>query len=840
MSDARALETGFGTAQCAHCTLPVPRGELRAGETRQFCCGGCRAVYGALHECGLERYYEMRAKSGIPADGAEPARVTGRGFEALDDASFMARHARAVEDGVSAIELRIDGIRCGACVWLLEAMPRIVRGVHEVRIDSARGLARIRWSPRERALSDIARRFDALGYQLVPFADPDAVARERAANRAWLVRIGVSGAIATNAMAIAFALYGGILVEMEPAYRLFFQWCTVALAIASLAWPGRVFLTNAIAAVRARTPHMDLPVAFGLVAAVTAGVIATVRGTGSIYCESAAMLVFLLLVGRFVQYGKQRKAREQVELLLAIVPSIARRVSRDEKGAERTGEVPVDTLAPGDCVEVTAGEACPADGRLLGADAHVDLSHLTGESAPQRVPAGGVVYAGSRILGAPARIEVLVAGAETRAARLLELVRDASERRAPVVELANRIAGWFLVVVVALAAATIAWWWPRLGAEEAFARAVAFLVVTCPCALGLATPLAVVAGIGKGARRGVLVKGGDVLERAARVGTLVLDKTGTITEGRTEVVAWRGDEGVLGLAAALESRSAHPSARAIVEAFGERAGALVAGDVRELPGLGIEGRIGSRLVRVGSARFMESIAASMPDELRDAAREQAGRGLAPVFVAVQGRVEAMVAIGDAIRRDARDTVARLRRAGWRVMIASGDDAVVVSGVAKALGIDARDALGALSPEAKLELVRRNDLARPVVMVGDGVNDLAALAAADVGVAVRNGAQASHHVADVCLAARGIRPLERFLVGSRSTMRAIEANLLISVGYNIVGGALAFAGLVNPLVAAVLMPLSGLTVLVVALRMPKFDIPDAEDAACPPTAMEGGR
>jgi P-type Cu2+ transporter len=375
-------------------------------------------------------------------------------------------------------------------------------------------------------------------------------------------------------------------------------------------------------------------------------------------------------------------------------------------------------------------------------------------------------------------------------------------------------------------ATTIAWWLPRVGAEEALGRAVALLVVTCPCALGLATPLAVVAGIGKGARRGVLVKGGDVLERAARVGTLVLDKTGTLTKGQTEAIAWLGSREALALGAALESRSAHPVARAIVERFGEDGSACVPTDVREIPGLGIEGRIGARLVRVGSARFMESVAAAIPDELREEAREQSGRGFASVFVAVQGKVEAVVAVGDAIRCDARETVARLRRAGWRVMIASGDDPVVVSGVARVLGIEARDALGALSPEEKLELVRRSDLARPVVMVGDGVNDLAALAAADVGVAVRNGAQASHHVADVCLAARGIRPLEHFLVGARSTMRTIEVNLLISIAYNVVGGAMAFAGLVNPLVAAIIMPQSGLTVLVVALRMPKFEIPDA--------------
>jgi Cu2+-exporting ATPase len=830
---------GVGHA-CSHCTLPVPAAEVRAGEVLQFCCGGCRAVHGALHASGLERYYEMRERERVAADAIEPARVTGRGFESFDDASFVARHVRDGGEGLASAELRIDGIRCGACVWLLEAMPRVVRGVQEVRVDGARGIARIRWAPSAVALSVIARRFDTLGYQLMPFADPAAVARERAATRAWIVRIGIAGAIATNAMAIGFALYGGILAEMEPAYRLFFQWCTVALALVALAFPGRVFLTNAWMAVRARTPHMDMPVAFGLVAAVAAGIASTIHGTGSIYCESAAMLVFLLLVGRFFQYTRQRKAREQVELLLAIVPSVARKVVRDAFGGERVVETPVETLAPGDVVEVTAGEACPADGRLVEGEAHLDLSHLTGESAPQRVSQGGQLFAGSRVLGAPARLEVVVAGAETRAARLLELVRDASERRAPVVELANRISGWFLLVVVALAALTVAWWWPRIGAEEALGRAVAFLVVTCPCALGLATPLAVVAGIGKGARKGVLVKGGDVLERAARVGTLVLDKTGTVTEGRTEVLAHLGSREALRLAAALEARSAHPSARAIVEALAGDGPAATPGEVREIPGLGIEGRIGTRLVRVGSVRFMESVSAVMPDELRAEGQRLAGVGLAPVFVAVQGKVEAVVGIGDAIRSDARETVQRLRRAGWRVLIASGDDPVVVSGVARALGVDPRDALGGLSPEAKLELVRRDDLVRPVVMVGDGVNDLAALAAADVGVAVRNGAQASHHVADVCLAARGIRPLERFLAGSRSTMRTIKANLLISVGYNIVGGALAFLGLVNPLVAAVIMPLSGLTVLVVALRMPSFEIPRSSPVhrASRPTSQGG--
>lgn len=844
MSKTRTEQTNEARAEhsCAHCALPVPNAEVRSGDPLQFCCGGCRAVHGALHECGLEQYYEMRDRERGLADGveggleggingiAEPAVVTGRGFEYLDDARFMGAQTSLDAQGVRRAELRIDGLRCGACIWLLEAMPRIVRGVVEVRVDSARGIARVAWEERSIRLSAIAQRFDSLGYQLQPFGDPDAVKRERAANRAWIVRMGVAGAIASNAMAVAFALYGGILAEMELGFRLFFQWCSVALAVLAVAWPGRIFLTNAIAALRTRTPHMDVPVAFGLVAAVTAGIVATVQGTGSIYCESAAMLVFLLLVGRFVQYGRQRRAREQVELLLAIVPSVARKVVRGVEGAgERIVEVAMDALAPGDIVEITAGEASPADGRLLAESAHLDLSHLTGESQPVRVERGGPIYAGSRVLETPIRMEVAVAGGETRAARLLDLVREAGERRAPIVELADRVSAWFLPTIFVLSVVTIAWWWPTLGTDQVMARAVAMLVVTCPCALGLATPLAVVAGIGKGARKGVLVKGGDVLERASRAGTLVLDKTGTVTEGRTRVIRSIGRESALAAAAAIEVHSAHPIARAVVDAFGGQAehAKLAVGEVREIPGLGIEGRVGKSLVRVGSMRFMRERSAIVSDEIQAYAADCKVAGLAPLFVAVDGRVEGVAGIGDPIRPEARKTVARLQRAGWRVVLASGDDPVVASGVAKVLGIDARDAHGGLSPEEKLEFVKRAEFARPVVMVGDGVNDLAALAAADVGVAVRNGAQASHHVADVCLAARGLRPLERFLVGARSTMRAIKVNLAVSVLYNAGGAVLAFFGLVNPLVAAVLMPLSGLTVLAIALRMPSFDLPAAD-------------
>lgn len=804
---------------CAHCGLAVPAGLVEARAERQFCCTGCRAVFESLHACGLERYYEIAAKEAESRE-SRPATVTHRRFAHFDRPEFLAKHVRSADDGRLCVEVRIDGLHCGACVWLLEAMPRIVRGLVSVRVDIGRAAVRIEWDAAAVTLSTIAQRFDTLGYQLLPLADPQARDRERELDRAWLVRIGVAAAIASNAMAVAFALYGSLFAKMAPQFQLFFQWIAVCLALLSLTFPGRVFFRNAIAAIRTRTPHMDLPVATGLFGAVTAGTINTILGRGSIYCESATMLVFLLLVGRFVQYRQQRKARQEVELITSLVPAIARK--RDDDGG--VGEVPIEALVKGDIVEVPAGETIPCDGFLRHGAARLDCSILTGESRAAMALEGEAVFAGTRPIDRPIDVIVDVAGADTRAGRLVALVTDASTRRPPIVELADRLAGWFLVGVLTAAAFTLWWWW-SLGSEVAVARMVALLVVTCPCALGLATPLAVVAGIGKAARKGVLVKGGDILERLSTKGTIVLDKTGTLTEGRIAVTGFDGDLGVLPLAASIERSSAHPIAKAIAEAYGETPASRPASEIIEHGGRGIEGVVDETRIAVGSERFLGERGIALPDWARDAARRIAGRAESPVFIAADQEVRAIVSVGDPIRPEAASTIARLRATGWTLAMASGDHPAVAAAVGEAVGLTPREIEGGCTPEMKLAFVRSGRLRGPVVMVGDGVNDLAAMAAADVGIAVRNGAQSALHVADACLAAGGLRPLLRLLEGSARTMRAIRVNLVVSIAYNAAGGALAFFGMVNPIVAAILMPVSSLTVVALALAMPKFELPE---------------
>lgn len=804
---------------CEHCGLPVPESASRDG-VHAFCCAGCEAVWHALHSCGLGRYYELQRAAG--ERGNRPAPTASHSW--LDHPEFAERHVEGLADGRARVELRVDGIRCGACLWLLEALPRLERGVLSVRVDLGRSAVAVEWMPGEVRLSSIAARVSALGYQVRPLGARASRDEWRAQDRRWLVDIGVAGAISGNVMAIAFGLYGAQFGSMDAPTRQFLQWASVPLAAVAVAWPGRIYLRNAWNALRTRTPHMDLPIALALLAGLLGGTAMTALGQPGVYLESVSMLVFLLLVGRFVQFRQQRKARHEIELLCALVPQTAFRVRAD--GSDE--EVPTEALRPGDLVRVPPGEALPADGTLACDEAHLDQQLLTGEARPVRVRRGEPVFAGFRSTATPVEVAVTAAGEATRAAGIAQMVEAAAGRRPPVVEFANRIAGWFLLAVLAVAALTGAAWW-MIDPARAPGVVIAMLVVTCPCALGLATPLTMVASLGKAARAGILVRGGEVLERLAVPGTLVLDKTGTVTLGTMTVLRERGAPEAAALAAVLERGSMHPVGKAIAALGTGVGGACRATAVREAAGRGIVGVVDGHRVACGSAGFLEDEGV-VPDADRalDAA-EMVREGMSPAFVAVDGRVRAVLGIGDPVRPDARALVDGLVARGWEVRLASGDLPELARHAAMAIGVSPAACEGACSPERKMEIVDSIDR-RPVVMVGDGVNDLPAMAAADVGIAVRQGAQATVARADVALTGGGLSQVAALVDGARRTMRTVHVNFAISTAYNAIGAVLAATGLINPLVAAILMPLSGLTVTAVALRMPRFE---------PPAGVSGG-
>lgn len=801
---------------CTHCGLPVPPARREAGSAESFCCDGCASVHAILVGEGLDRWYALRDASPLPDRRA--ARTTGGSFDAMDDPAYAALACREREDGLREVDWVLEGVHCAACVWLVERLPRLADGVVEARLDLPKSRLRLTWDPARTALSAVARRLDRFGYPPHPFRGARAEPARRAEERRMLVRLGIAGACASNVMAIAFALWGGILGGMEREFDQFFRWASVAISLPALYWGGGVFFRGAWNALRARTLHMDVPIALGITGGFAHGVYNTLKGGGVVYFDSVTALIFLLLAGRWVQMRQQRRAADSAELLVALAPSSARRVADD--GSVR--EVPVEALVPGMRVEVRAGETFPADGIVLSGRTSVDRSLLTGESHPQTAGAGDEVHAGTVNLSARVVVEVRTTGEATRVGRLMRLVEEHAARRTPIVQLADRISGAFVAVVLVLAALTALLWW-RLDPSLALDHTIALLIVTCPCALGLATPLAVSAAVGQAARAGILVKGGDALERLSYSGRMWLDKTGTLTEGNLAVVAVEGDRSALRLAAALEAHSSHPAARAIA-AFAPDGAGLPAEGVVETRGGGIEGRVAGRAVLAGSIAFARGRGVDPPASTAAILAAWARDGRTPVVVAVDGRLAAAAALGDRPREGTQAALARMRALGFRTGLLSGDHPDVAAALARGLGFAREDVRAGASPEEKLDVVRAEAAKGPVFMIGDGVNDAAALAAATVGIAVHGGAEAALEAADVYVNRAGLGPVVEILEGSRRAMAVVRRNLAFSFAYNALGVVLAMAGWINPLVAAVLMPLSSITVIVSSYRARMFEPP----------------
>ncbi|ANM32423.1 hypothetical protein ABI59_21705 [Acidobacteria bacterium Mor1] len=797
---------------CDHCGLPVPAGLYDAEAEHQFCCAGCRAVYETIRGFGLDRYYSLRGDE----EAGLQANPDGGSFATFDHDAFQQRHVEELPGNLRRIELQLEGMHCAACIWLIEHTPRVVDGINSIQVDFGRKRAQVVWDPSRVGLSRIAETLDSLGYTPRPYVGSPLDEIRRRESRRLLVRMAVAGALAANVMLMSFALFAGMFDRMEAEYRELFRWSGLGLTLLAVIWPGRTFFAGARASIRTGVMHMDLPVALALAAGTIWGAVNTVRGAGETYFESLTAVIFLLLVGRYVMQRQQHAAHDAVALLYGLTPGVVHRVQRNGS----LEDVPVEALESGDRVEVLPGESIPGDGEVQDGRSSLDLSLLSGESEPVNVEPGDRVFAGTTNLGSPLRIRVDSTGAETRVGRLMNLVESFARDRPRVVRLADRVAHRFVLVVLSVAAATLlGWWW--VDPDAAVENAIALLIVTCPCALGLATPLALVAAIGRAARKGILIKGGEAIETLARHGRLLLDKTGTLTEGRTELIELHGDRDTIRYAAALELGVAHPIAHAFVEAGRERAGAPVAcSGIRYAPGEGVAGRCEGREVRIGSATF------TAPDGLPSRAagweRDVIASGLSPVCIAVDGEVVSVAGIGDPLRADAAGALEALRERGFDLGMISGDDPRVARAIGRTLGLEDEAVHGRVAPEDKarhVQALRRDE--GSLIMVGDGVNDTAALSAADVGVAVQGGAEASLSAADVYLSRPGLAPLVELIDGSRRAMGVVRRNMAASLAYNLVTGGLAVAGLINPLIAAVLMPISSLTVVTLSYRSRTF-------------------
>lgn len=791
---------------CAHCQQPVPSSLVKNEPASSFCCSGCENVYALLRGAGLPS-----APPGGEAPGPVPE--ISADFSALDNPEFTQRYTRTLADGSRCVDLYLEGVHCPSCIWLIEHLPRLNPGCYEARLDYSRSRVSLRQDPGV-PLSSLARTLATLGYHPHPWRQSDVSMLRQKEDRALWMRIGVAAAVWMNVMFLAIALYSGEYNGIEPWLEQLFRWASLLVFLPSVLWCAQPFFIGAWASLRTRVLHMDLPLAIGIGVGSVASVFRVVLGRGDLYFDSLAMLIFLLLVARWLQRRGTRRAGEAAELLQALTSATARVLEPTDTpdGATQETLTPVEALLPGMQVEVRSGESIPADGLVVRGNSFLNRAVLSGESAPEAVKPGDEVFAGTLNLEAPLVILLTATGEATRIGKVMRLMEEASARRAPIVAMADRLVGTFVATILGLSVLTGVGW-SLVEPTRALEHVIALLIVTCPCALGMATPVALAVGIGRAASQGILIKGGDAVERLASVQAIYLDKTGTLTQGRLSLVSFEGADEARDLLVGLERSSGHPLARAVAKAWPDVPGSVLK-DTREVIGGGLEALQSEQedVVRAGSRQFLESKGIRLDSEWASRLDAVLERALTPVLVARGERVCGLAAFGDPLREDSKEAILRLKALGIEPGILSGDHPAVVAAIGKELGLDPARVFGGLSPEQKLLAIEAAVKRVPTVMVGDGVNDAAALSAATVGISVHGGAEASLAAADVFLAKPGLLPVVASLEGARATLAVVRRNLGFSIGYNALGATLAVLGWMGPLLAALLMPFSSLTVV----------------------------
>jgi Cu2+-exporting ATPase len=790
---------------CFHCGLPVPPGtrfqvEI-GGKARAMCCAGCEAVAQAIVDSGLDDFYKYRTEN-APTGQIVPDFL--RQARAYDHPEVQKSFVHVEPGDIREASLILEGITCAACIWLNERHLATLPGILDVNVNYATHRAQIRWDGSRLKLSQILQAIHDIGYIAHPY-DPSHQERlQENERKQQLKRIGIAGVLGMQVMILAVALYTGDWYGMEEGFRRFFYWISLGLTIPVLIFAARPFFAAAIRDLRHRQAGMDVPVSLGISIAFAGSLWSTWQGHGHVYYDSVVMFVFFLLSARYFELVARMRSAEATRSLVHASPAMATRLT---DGNEE--QIPVGELQVGDLVLVRPGETVPADGEVREGRANVDEAILTGESRPIARAADDAIVGGSIVLDSPVTVETMRIGEDTVLAGIVRLLERAQAEKPQVARLADRAASVFVLAVLSIAAATTAYWvWHDAG--RALAITVSVLVVTCPCALSLATPAALTAGTGALARLGLLATRGHALEALARSNIVVFDKTGTLTEGRLRLLETRtlGNltaARILDLAAALEARSEHPIAAAL-----RQPGAPRASEIINTPGGGISGRIDDEIWFIGNRNFVASASGKAISPVD-------GKDQTVVWLANRKGPQALFVLGDRLRPGAAELVRALQAGGRAVWLLSGDHEQATRGLARELGVDHVE--WELKPEQKLEQIRAlQQQGKRVAMVGDGVNDAPVLAGADVSIAMGSGTQLAAASADMILLSPGLSQISRGFDGAHRTLGVIRQNLGWAVLYNVIALPLAVAGMVAPWMAALGMSASSFLVVANALRL----------------------
>jgi P-type Cu2+ transporter len=793
-------------SDCTHCGLPLGTfGEVIAGSTPDlnFCCPGCLAAHDLVAGLGLDQYYQRRVLDNDARRIKPDDSQVGLEFSLYVEEKEKSGHP------LSTLSLVIDGFHCAACGWLIEQVLARDARVTWGRVNMTTQRLNVTWAGPAALANDILGPIQTLGYRLFPF-DVERVEAERLAQETDLLKaMGVAGFAAANVMLLSVAIWAGYSQGMGPATRGLMHWISALIALPAVVYAGRSFFRSALTALAARRVNMDVPISLAVILTSAMSLFQVITGAEYAYFDSAVGLLFFLLIGRYLDSRARSRARSSAAHLLALT---ARPVTVIEVDGTTTSMRP-EAVVHGMTVLTAAGERISVDGTVLQGASDIDQSLLTGETLPVAVAQGDAVYAGTLNVGQALHIQVTASSSETALAEIVRLLEQAEEGRARHVELAERISRLYAPVVHILGLATFVGWL-LAGAtwQTALLYAIAVLIITCPCALALAVPAVQVVAAGRLMRRGILLKSATALERLAEVDVLAFDKTGTLTMGQPTL---SGDYQASDLALAMNiaAASRHPLSRALVRA-GAAQGLSVdvtrAGDVEEIAGGGLQALVHGEIWKLGSQQFCELSAEAIDIDIAQNPGPQlwfCRPELAPICFCFE----------DELRPDAEHVVRQLAAAGYHLTILSGDRAEVVGPLSTRLGLT--DWLAEQSPGDKYQwLADRAQMGQKVLMVGDGLNDAPALAAAHVSLSPATAADISQAASDAVFQGDKLLPVLEILIVAKRAQTIIWQNIGFAFVYNGICIPFAVAGMVTPLFAAAAMSVSSIIVLTNSLRL----------------------
>jgi Cu2+-exporting ATPase len=799
--------------RCFHCDLPVPKGvnysvvidDIR----RPMCCPGCQAVAQAIVDNGLTDFYQYRTDNSNLSRQLVPDELAN--LDLYDNPAIQKNFVRDSDGHGKQASLILEGIVCAACVWLSERHVMQLPGVNRFQVNYSTHRAQVEWDDDQIKLSQILKAISEIGYRAHPL-DPNRQEQLFKQERSQAIkRMAVAGFGAMQVMMLAVALYAGDYQGMEINLERFLRWVSLLIATPVLLYSSRTFFVAAWRDLKIKTLGMDVPVAIAIGSAYIASVWGTVTNSGEVYFDSVTMFTFFLLTGRYLEMTARQRAGRAAEELVKLLPAMATRIEGNDQKV-----VAVSELMEGDLILVKPGESIPADAIITEGSSSIDESLLTGESLPIRYKPGDKVIGGSVNIESSIQLEVKAVGQDTVLASIQRLLERAQSEKPGLAQLADKVASYFVLGILVIALSVGLYWW-SLDSSDTFWIVISVLVVTCPCALSLATPTALTVATGQLTRLGMLTTRGHALETLSKVTHIIFDKTGTLTEGKlklTEIksLSDRDEKECLKLACSLERYSEHPIAKSFMRAY-DKNDYFAAAEIENSPGRGIKGKINGQFYYLGNIEFILEQTKLNSDELSKT-------GVDVVF-ASQEKILTVFHFEDTLRPEAKQTIDNLNQLGIRTVILSGDRQHNVEHIASELGV--REAIGLLSPQQKLvKLDELQSSGAVVAMVGDGINDAPVLSKAQVSIAMGQGTQIAQASADMVLLSNDLNHLVDSLRMSKRMQKIIKQNLGWALIYNIIAVPLAAAGWVAPWMAAIGMSMSSLIVVMNALRLNKMN------------------